>query len=155
MSSWRDEIRAALSEAGDQRLQMNATPHPLQPALIEALYDIKQELTNHNILANVYESHHGNGGSLGIWSPQVRELNVQAYLDGGALKLEATYSKPTPWLVRTADIGPNATKDDLAREVVRVYLEFLRRADELNPPPGSERPRLREVREKPRAHRRR
>jgi len=155
MSSWRDEISAALAEAGDQRLQMNATPHPLHPALIEALYDIKQELASYEILVNVYESHHGNGGSLGIWSPQVRELKIDAYLDGDALKLAAVYRGPAPWRVKAIDIGANASKDDLAHEIVKIYLEFLSRADELNTSPDSERPRLREVREKPRTHRRR
>lgn len=134
MSAWRDELKTAIDEAGDQRPPVRGTPHPLHPALIAALDDLKQELAGYGVPANVRESSRWNGGSLDIWTPEERELQIHLMLDGDRLRVSSVYKDFIPWLQGEIDVTAETSKDALAGEIVAIYQQYLRRADELNAP---------------------
>ena len=137
MTPWREDLKAAIDEAGDQRPPVHETPHPphpLHPTLIEAMYDVKQALAGFAVPANVRESSRRNGGTLDIWSPEDRELKIVLLLQDDKLRVSSTYRGPFPWINGESDVTAETSKDALAGEIVAIYRQFLMRADELNAP---------------------
>ncbi len=123
MADWRTELEQGLSQVEDQRSPMKE--HPLYPVVLAALEEVKQELSKYGIEAVV-----GQGGKLGIWAPDMRELKffVQAREQTISIQvIHVRYLKGFfPFARCDLDSSAGITKDLVASEIVKMYLDFLK-----------------------------
>jgi hypothetical protein len=127
MADWRTELEQELSQVEDQRSPMKE--HPLYPVVLAALEEVKQELSKYGIEA-VVEGSHGQGGKLGIWAPDMRELKFFVQAHGQTISIQVIHTRYLkgffPFARCDLDSSAGITKDLVASEIVKVYLDFLK-----------------------------
>lgn len=126
MSTWRDELRVGLEQAGDQRIPRTEPDHPLYPMILAALDTFKAELEGHGVTAYTRGSVPSNGGQIEIWQPDKRAFQIDLFIDDDAVEIGSGYVMDVyPFMTQTINVAEVATPDDLAQIFTRMYVAFL------------------------------